>query len=498
VVEFRILGGLSLLGPGGRELRPVLVQPKRVALLAYLAVARSRGFHRRDSLLPLFWPELDQEHARAALRQALYGLRSSLGESALEGRGDEEIGLDDRNLWCDVPAFEAAVDAGRHADALELYRGDLLEGFFVSGAPEFERWLEDERARLRRRASEAAWALAESCRTAGDRALAAHWARRAAGLSRDDEGALRRLIALLAELGDRAGAVQAYEAFARRLAEDYDVEPAAETQALIEAVRSGEIGPRATAPAPAAVAEPMRAGPGEAGAHLPTGVSRRRFRVRPAVLTAAIFVTIAAATATLARSRTPRLDPHRVVVVPFANRTGDTTLSPLGDWAADWITRGLAETGLVEVTNPGRYPLERDASAGAPARAGAGTRDLDPASRARELALDTESGTAVWGSFYRHGDSLEFAAQITDQRRGTLLRAIEPVVGDARDPRAAIGTLRKRVTAALATLLDPKLSAWSASPASQAATRHTRRSPQVRRHGSGSTAVRPYATSIEL
>src|ERR671927_225158 len=92
VVDFRVLGAVSLRGAGGRELRSVLAQPKRVALLAYLAAAHRR-FHRRDSLVALFWPELDQEHARAALRQALYSLRRPLGDGALESRGDDEIGL---------------------------------------------------------------------------------------------------------------------------------------------------------------------------------------------------------------------------------------------------------------------------------------------------------------------------------------------------------------------------------------------------------------------
>src|SRR3989475_1533496 len=64
VVEFRILGALNLLGADGHELKSVLAQPKRVALLAYLAAATPRRLHRRDSLLALFWPELDrsEEH----------------------------------------------------------------------------------------------------------------------------------------------------------------------------------------------------------------------------------------------------------------------------------------------------------------------------------------------------------------------------------------------------------------------------------------------------
>jgi len=56
----------------------VLAQPKRVALLAYLAAATPRRLHRRDSLLALFWPELDQEHAarRCARHCTGSGMRS--------------------------------------------------------------------------------------------------------------------------------------------------------------------------------------------------------------------------------------------------------------------------------------------------------------------------------------------------------------------------------------------------------------------------------------
>jgi hypothetical protein len=35
---------------------------------------------------------------------------------------------------------------------MALYRGDLLDGFFMSDAPEFEHWLDGERERLRQRA----------------------------------------------------------------------------------------------------------------------------------------------------------------------------------------------------------------------------------------------------------------------------------------------------------------------------------------------------------
>src|SRR5207247_8726251 len=126
MVEFRLLGTLSLTTADGREVGSLLSQPRRLALLAYLAAATPRGLHRRDTLLALFWPELDQDHARAALRQALHVLRDALGDDVVVTRGDEDVGLDFDRLWCDVAAFDAAVATGRLGGALDGYRGHLL------------------------------------------------------------------------------------------------------------------------------------------------------------------------------------------------------------------------------------------------------------------------------------------------------------------------------------------------------------------------------------
>ena len=238
MIELCMLGRLSLTGADGREVRGLLGQPRRLALLAYLAAASPQGFHRRDTLLALFWPELDQEHARAALRQALHVVRDALGGDAVTSRGDEEIGLDFAQVSCDVAAFERTLRIGQLEEALDLYRGPLLEGFFISDAPEFERWLETERARLQQAAAGGARALAERYESDNDLTRAVRWTRRSIELAPSDEGLVRRLIALLDRQGDRAGALEAYEAFARRVAAEYDAEPAAETRALVAAVRA--------------------------------------------------------------------------------------------------------------------------------------------------------------------------------------------------------------------------------------------------------------------
>ena len=239
MIHLHTLGVVDLRGPDGEELRGVLQQPKRLGLLAYLAVAWPHRFHRRDSLLALFWPELDQEHARAALRRALYFLRSELGSEVLAGRGDEEIGVAEQELWCDAAAMEKALDAGEPEKGLELYRGVLLDGLYVTGAaPEFEDWLDRERRRLQTRAAKAARSVAQRAEAEGRVLDAAGFARRALELNPDDEADLQRLVSLLDRSGDRSGAIRAYELFARRMAQEYELDPSSETRALLDGIRA--------------------------------------------------------------------------------------------------------------------------------------------------------------------------------------------------------------------------------------------------------------------
>ena len=236
-IEFRTLGSLDLTGEDGNRLLSVISQPKRVALLAYLAVGGG-GFKRRDTLIGVFWPELDQDRARHALRQATYVLRGALGPEVIVSRGDDELGVAEEKLWCDAIAFEAAAAAGSSERALSLYAGELLPGFFVSGTGTFDAWLEGERDRLRRQAAEEAWSLAAEGEAAGNVVGASHWARRAVDLSPFDEAALCRLLELLDRAGDRAGAIQVFDHFARRLKSEYQTEPAPETVALMTQIRS--------------------------------------------------------------------------------------------------------------------------------------------------------------------------------------------------------------------------------------------------------------------
>jgi predicted ATPase/DNA-binding SARP family transcriptional activator/Tfp pilus assembly protein PilF len=260
MIRFRVLGGLELRKEDGIEVRSVLAQPRRTALLASLALAGEGGYLRRDTLMGRLWPDSPQARARHSLNQALYGLRRSLGRETVVSRGDEEVGLDSVRVWCDARAFETALLEGGEQEALELYRGELLPGFFLPDAPAFEGWLEESRMRLRTTAVSAAWILAEAAERRGLPSEAISWARRAVALSGEEEVGVQRLLRLLGRVGDRTAALGTYEAFARRVQADPGVEPSPETQALITEICGPRTDPASSPPPPPGPSLPSRPG----------------------------------------------------------------------------------------------------------------------------------------------------------------------------------------------------------------------------------------------
>jgi len=225
MIRLRTLGTLSLQGSDGREIRDVLAQPKRVALLAYLALATPRGFHRRDTLLAIFWPDHDAEHARNSLSQSVHVLRRSLGADALLSRNADSLALDESIVWCDANAFEAAIDEGRTSQAVELYGGDLLEGFHLPSAPEFERWAESMRSRLAARYARALETFAEEREGAGDHATAVAIWRKLAARDLFSSRVALRLMRALAASGDPAAAVQHARLHERLLHDELGITP---------------------------------------------------------------------------------------------------------------------------------------------------------------------------------------------------------------------------------------------------------------------------------
>ena len=330
MLQLRTLGRLELVTGEASALHVLAAQPKPLALLAYLALATPRGQHARDSLLALFWPELGDDEARRALRQALHRIRYHVGDALLKSERDGQIGIADDGAWCDAIAFEHALDAGEDVRALGLYHGAFLDAVFVSDAsPEFEQWVDLTRARLCERAARAAAKLADDAHGAGDLAGEVRWATQACRLAPDDESRVRALMSALSAQGDRAGALRVFKSFAERMEREYDAEPAAETTSLADSMRGAptrfesaiEVAPApldvvsAVAPEPLlASAPPPRAAPWH---------SRLRWRVTAALCAALVLIAVLAARYATA---TPE-SVDRILVADFHNHTRDSLLA---------------------------------------------------------------------------------------------------------------------------------------------------------------------------
>lgn len=233
-IELGTLGTLSVRDDRGTQLDHIAAQVKRIALLVYLAMTADAGAHcRRDTLLGLFWPELDDHHAHAALRQAIHVLRQAIGHDAILTRGRFEVGINPDLVRCDARTFLQLADRGEHAPALTFYRGAFLDGFYLSGSTAFERWMEEVRTMLARVAARSAWELAGAAEVAGDAGAATHWAERATTILPHDEDSAVRLITTLWRVGNRTGAVDAYRRHARSLRAEYGLEPRPELVALL-------------------------------------------------------------------------------------------------------------------------------------------------------------------------------------------------------------------------------------------------------------------------
>jgi DNA-binding SARP family transcriptional activator len=244
MLTLRAFGAMDLRDAEGAPLGSVLAQTKRAALLAYLVLSRPGELHRRDTLLALFWPETEQERGRKALSQALSFLRKEVGEEVLVTRGVEEVGVDSTKVRCDVLAFQQSLGAEDWAEALSLYRGDLLEGVHVKGAPAVVDWVDRERVRLREAAAGAAWRVAHQRIGEGKLVEAERTAQRALALVATDESPVREFMKALVLAGDRGAALRFYEKFKGTLGAELEVEPAPETEALAQAVRGGRSGRR--------------------------------------------------------------------------------------------------------------------------------------------------------------------------------------------------------------------------------------------------------------
>jgi DNA-binding SARP family transcriptional activator/TolB-like protein len=369
-VELRILGHTELSTSGPLTGGAVLRQPKRLALLAYFALAASEGFRRRDQIVALFWPEQDQLHARTQLRKVLYAMRGVVGADAFTTRGEEEIRLNTDRVWCDAVAFRRHVHAGEWQQALALHRGDLLEGLFPGGVgQQFEEWLDEQRSSLRQMAARAAWEASSRADLAGERAHAIALARRAVELVPDDEEGIRRLIAALDRHGDRAGALRLFSEWRTRLKAEFGAEPAPETRKLVRRVQAHRQGESAETPHAASVAAlahttPAAASPlvrpqvsptrGNSFAPASAEVRRPDWRRRLLITSAILAAAAVAGGSMFYWHYSPAVtESADVAVLPF-RAFGDAAAAEIGEGIAEELTTTWVQQSGIRVRSTAR------------------------------------------------------------------------------------------------------------------------------------------------
>jgi DNA-binding SARP family transcriptional activator/TolB-like protein len=253
----------------GAPMGGAAAQRRVLAFLSALAVAGDGGLSR-DRIAALLWPDADTDRARHSVTQALYAARRALRADDLFEAGSD-IRLNRKVVTSDVLEFQAALESGEHERAVALYQGSFLEGFFLSGSPEFEQWSSAQRARLEDGVVVALAALATRSEDVKDFRGAVEWRKRLAALRPLDSAVAADLMRVLAAAGDRAGAIRHAEVHAILLREELGIEPDAGVIALAARLREPapvqELGVDAPSPAPetigASASEMVRTAPGQ-------------------------------------------------------------------------------------------------------------------------------------------------------------------------------------------------------------------------------------------
>lgn len=258
MLRVHTLGGLSVRD-GARPVAGAAAQPRRMALLALLARAGERGI-TRETALAYLWTDTDEERARRGLTQAVYALRRDLGsDEAITGQ--RELQLNGEFVASDVMEFTARLAVGRLEEAVALYAGPFLDGFYVPSAPDFERWTEHERVQLAHQCAATLEQLASAAMQRDDPATAARWWRRLAASDPLNARVAMGLMRALAASGDRAGALQHARIYEALVDQELSLPPDREVVQLAEDIRAAAASTPAPAPrqmAPAAVPESVR------------------------------------------------------------------------------------------------------------------------------------------------------------------------------------------------------------------------------------------------
>ena len=453
-------GGLSLIDDRTPD---IAIPRRRLAVLALLAQAGDRGL-TRDKLVAYLWPDSSADAARHSLEQLLYSVRRQCG--AFVFAGTDPLRLNSAVIASDIAEFESALARGADAEAVALYSGPFLDGFYLKNADEFGRWVEEERSRLGKACAGALERLAERAARCGDWPGAVSSWRALVALDRLSARNASGLIRALAAAGDRPEALRTASAYESLVRQELDIPLEPSLAALVQSLRSdrsnsadrraAERGPiedllQSATPSPQVTTGASFANSDVAHmAPLARANRNTRWRTKQQLLGVMLVLVVWLALGLRTRQHRSAVAARaRVAVTVFENRTGDPRLDNFGIMVTDYARSALAATGLIDVVAPA-FDLWQ-------------AENARPASPVNRVALAKQTGATiiVTGAYYKQGDSLLFTGQGIDAKSGRLIFTFDSVKASVEARAEAIEQVRRHVTIAIAMHVDPALTAWA-------------------------------------
>ncbi|HUM71375.1 MAG TPA: BTAD domain-containing putative transcriptional regulator, partial [Chloroflexota bacterium] len=241
-----LLGGLQIMDGRLQDLTTILSSAKKAqALLCYLAL--NNHTHYRRDLAGKFWGDKSERLAQGSLRVAISALREAGLEPYLHITHNTLAFNQYSAYWCDAETFTQLLHQFRHGaqtgdisllqQAVDLYRGDFLDGFMLGDTPDFDEWVVVQREHWRQLVLTALDTLVNTLLATKQYANGITYASRQLTIDPLREPTYRQLMWLLAGSGQRQAALEQYERCREWLLLQLGVEPEEETTAVHEAIK---------------------------------------------------------------------------------------------------------------------------------------------------------------------------------------------------------------------------------------------------------------------
>jgi DNA-binding SARP family transcriptional activator/Flp pilus assembly protein TadD len=471
MLRLRTLGGLTIEDETG-PLAGAIARKRSLALLALVAMSSEQGLSR-DRLLAYLWPESDSDRARNNLKQTQFQLRQDLHEDVFV-RAAGALRLNPNAISVDACDFQAAIERGNPTTAVTLYRGPFLDGFYLPGLAEFERWVESERVRLAQRYADALEALAGAAARLGDHHGAAEWWRRLTGLDPLSSRYAVGLMRSLAQAGDRAAALDHARIYEELVHAEFEGSPDPEVTEYVKQlrgmfgrwtssssasrvpagsrspaqngtpVRTPAVQPPTDAPAspPIETAAPITTPLSEAAA---TGVPpaesaatttparpRARSGISRWVGLAVLLVALAGVWWGDRSAMGSRVSPDLLAVFPFSF-TGSGEASLLGNGMVDLLSASLDGAGQLRTVHPSAYlgRMAREAAGPLdPERAGVWARRLGAELFVLGDVVATDARVRISAAIYDRGRKESVAHSSVEGETTDLFQLVDRLAAD--------------------------------------------------------------------